>query len=319
MTGRYVLLSGGVGGAKLAEGLASLLPANELTVIGNVGDDFEHLGLHISPDLDTLLYTLCGEVNRSTGWGRREESWNFLSALEQLGGETWFRLGDRDLATHLLRSQALHQGASLTEATQQLCRQLGLGVELLPVSDAAVRTRVDTDAGELGFQDYFVRRRAEPKTRALHYVGAETATISPQVQAALADPGLQAIIIAPSNPWLSIAPMLALDSLVTALRASTAPIIAVSPIVAGQAIKGPTAKIMQELGLQVTALSVARHYRELLDGFILDQQDAALTEQVLELGMAVESCDTLMTTLAKKTAVADACLNFALRLRQRRA
>ena len=319
MTPRYVLLSGGVGGAKLAEGLASLLPANELTVIGNVGDDFEHLGLHISPDLDTLLYTLCGEVNRSTGWGRREESWNFLAALEQLGGETWFRLGDRDLATHLLRSQALQQGASLTEATQQLCRQMKLGVELLPVSDGAVRTRVETDSGELGFQDYFVRRRAAPRIRALRYVGAETATISPQVQAALADPGLQAIIIAPSNPWLSIAPMLALDGLVTALRASSAPVIAVSPIVAGQAIKGPTAKIMQELGLQVTALSIARHYRELLDGFILDQQDAVLTEQVSELGIAVESCDTLMTTLAKKRSVADACLNFSLRLRQQRA
>jgi len=305
-----VLLSGGVGGAKLAEGLANLL-GEALTVIANTGDDFEHLGLSICPDIDTLLYTLSDEVNRDTGWGRRDESWQFLTALEQLGGERWFRLGDRDLAVHVLRSQALAAGESLTAITRRFAGRLGIAAELLPVSNDPVRTFVQTTGGELAFQDYFVRRRAEPAVAGLEYRGAADAGITAEVQAALADPEVEAIVIAPSNPWLSIAPMLAIPSLLTALRAAAAPVIAVSPIVAGAAIKGPTAKIMRELGLKVSAGSVARHYRGLLHGFILDRQDSNLEGEIADDNLAVACFDTLMTTREKKIDLAGHCLAFA--------
>jgi len=305
-----VLLSGGVGGAKLAEGLANLL-GEALTVIANTGDDFEHLGLSICPDIDTLLYTLSDEVNRDTGWGRRDESWQFLTALEQLGGERWFRLGDRDLAVHVLRSQALAAGESLTAITRRFAGRLGIAAELLPVSNDPVRTFVQTTGGELAFQDYFVRRRAEPAVAGLEYRGAADAGITAEVQAALADPEVEAIVIAPSNPWLSIAPMLAIPSLLTALRAAAAPVIAVSPIVAGAAIKGPTAKIMRELGLKVSAGSVARHYRGLLHGFRLDRQDSNLEGEIADDNLAVACFDTLMTTREKKIDLAGHCLAFA--------
>jgi len=311
---RCVLLSGGVGGAKLAEGMAETLGSG-LTVVANTGDDFEHLGLNVCPDIDTLLYTLSDEVNRDTGWGRRDESWQFLSTLEQLGGDSWFRLGDRDLAIHVLRSEALADGQSLTTITQRFADRLGIDAELLPVSNEAVRTFISTPDGELAFQDYFVRHRAEPSLTGLEYRGADTAGITDEVRNALGDPALDAVIIAPSNPWLSIAPMLAIPELVTALRAAGAPVIAVSPIVAGVAIKGPTAKIMRELGLEVSAASVARHYRGLIDGFILDRQDEELGTGIADSGPAVSSFDTLMTTREKKVDLARHCLAFARSLR----
>lgn len=310
-TERYVLLSGGVGGAKFALGLARCLEPGQLTIIANTGDDFVHLGLAISPDLDTLMYTLAGVVNPETGWGRRDETWSFMSALEELGGETWFRLGDRDLATHVERTRRLAAGATLTAVTGELCSRLGVEVTLLPMSDAPVRTIVDTDAGELSFQDYFVRRRAEPRVRGLRYEGAAAAPPAARLAAVLTDPGLAGIFIAPSNPWLSIDPVLAVPSIAAAVRSATAPVIGISPIVAGRALKGPTAKIMAELGLHVSAGTVAEHYRGFLDGFILDGTDADSAAAIAGTGIATGTTTTIMNSLDDRIALARYALDFA--------
>lgn len=308
---RYVVLSGGVGGAKFVLGLSRVLRPEQLTVIANTGDDFTHLGLAISPDLDTLMYTLAASVNEATGWGCRDETWSCMAALEVLGGETWFRLGDRDLATHLERTRLLASGQTLTQVTRHLCAQLGVSVSVLPMSDAPIRTLIDSDAGPLAFQDYFVRRRAEPRVTALRYEGATRAPPTAALASLLTDPDLAAIFIAPSNPWLSIDPILAIPSLAAALRSSAAPVIAVSPIVGGQALKGPTAKIMQELGVPVTAGAVAHHYRDLLDGYILDDADRAEADPLIADGLAVGATHTVMTTLEDRVRLAEFALGFA--------
>ena len=317
MSAHCVLLSGGVGGAKLALGMSRVVPGDELAVLVTTGDDFRHRRLAISPDLDTELSTLADAVTPATGWGRRDETWRCMDELERLGGDTWFRLGDRDLATHALRTQALADGANLSAVTARLCAGFGVAAQLLPVTDEPLATLVHTAEGVLPFQAYFVRCRAEPRVTGLEYAGAAAARPAPGVLAALADPALQAVIIAPSNPWLSIDPMRAVPGLESALRASGAPVIAVSPIVGGRALKGPTAKIMAELGLEVSALAVARHYRGLVDGFILDTADAKLAPAVEALGPRVLTCNTIMTTLADKTELARAALNFAAALRKR--
>jgi LPPG:FO 2-phospho-L-lactate transferase len=308
---RYVLLSGGVGGAKFALGLARVLRPEQLTIIANTGDDFSHLGLAISPDLDTLMYTLAGVVNEETGWGCRDETWSCMTALEALGAETWFRLGDRDLATHLERTRLLAGGRTLTEVTRHLCTRLGVAVNLLPMSDAPVRTVIESDGGTLDFQDYFVRRRAEPRVTAIRYDGATKAPPVAALASLLTEPDLAAIFIAPSNPWLSIDPILAIPSLAAALRSSTAPVIAISPIVGGRALKGPTAKIMGELGVPVTAGAIARHYRDLLDGFILDDADRAEAEGLVADGLAVGATHTVMATLEDRVRLAQFALGFA--------
>lgn len=315
---RYVLLAGGVGGAKLALGLARTLQPGQLTIIANTGDDFSHLGLGISPDLDTLMYTLAGVVNETTGWGLRDETWSCMAGLEALGAETWFRLGDRDLATHLERTRLLAAGHSLTEVTQQLCSRLGVSTRLLPMSDLPVRTVLDCDTAAgpatLSFQDYFVRQRAEPRVRAIHYQGASQTPPAATLAAALTDPDLAAIFIAPSNPWLSIEPILAIPSIRAAVRSSHAPVVAVSPIVAGQALKGPTAKIMSELGLRPSAQAVAHHYRDLLGGFILDQADAGEAAAIIDEGIAVAATQTVMHTLDDRLKLAAFALGFAATL-----
>ena len=308
---RCVLLSGGIGGAKLALGLAGVMQPANLTIVVNTGDDFEHLGLSISPDLDTLMYTLAGIVNPDTGWGRRDESWEFMQALGELGGDTWFRLGDRDLATHFERSRRLRAGQSLTMITRELCALHRVIPRLLPMSDGKVRTRLLTDQGELAFQDYFVRRRAEPVVREIRYDGAAQAAAPAEILAALRDPQLGAVIIAPSNPWLSIGPIVAVPALRVALRQAAAPVVAVSPIVGGRAIKGPTAKLMVELGLPVSAAAVARHYGELLDGFIVDQQDVSLTAEIRRAGPAVAATQTVMASMQDKASLARFTLDFA--------
>ncbi len=308
---RYVLLSGGGGGAKFALGLSRVLRPEQLTIIANTGDDFRHLGLAISPDLDTLMYTLAGIVNETTGWGCRDESWNCLAGLDTLGGETWFRLGDRDLATHLMRTRLLADGLSLTAVTQHLCARLGVTVNLLPMSDAPIRTLVDTAAGTLEFQDYFVRHRAEPRVTAVRYAGAVQAPPAAALASLLTEPDLAAIFIAPSNPWLSIDPILAIPSLTAALRSSTAPVIAISPIVGGRALKGPTAKLMTELGLPVTADAIARHYHNLLDGYILDTIDSRAADVLLEDGLAVAATQTVMNSLPDRVQLAEFALGFA--------
>ena len=313
---RYVLLAGGVGGAKLALGLARTLEPGQLTIIANTGDDFSHLGLSISPDLDTLMYTLAGVVNETTGWGLRDESWSCMAGLETLGAETWFRLGDRDLATHLERTRLLAAGRTLTDVTQHLCARLGVTTPILPMSDMPVRTLIDCEAGPttLSFQDYFVRQRAEPRVTAIHYQGASTVPPAATLAATLTDPDLAAIFIAPSNPWLSIDPILAIPSIRAAVRSSHAPVVAVSPIIGGQALKGPTAKIMAELGLRPSAQAVAHHYRDLLGGFILDQSDAGEAAAIIDTGIAVAATQAVMHTLDDRRNLAAFALGFAATL-----
>lgn len=308
---RILALSGGVGGAKLVAGLASVLPATALTVAVNVGDDFEHLGLTICPDFDTLLYTLSGVVHPQQGWGRADESWQLQDELRHLGGPTWFQLGDRDLALHLLRRDLLSRGQTLSEVSEELARRLGLAIRVLPVSDDAVRTIVDTDEGALPFQDYFVRRRAEPRVRALRYEGAAQARLAPGVRAALEDPLLDGVVLCPSNPYLSIAPMLAVPELRERLRALTVPVIAVSPIVGGRAIKGPTAKIMQELQVVPSAAVIADLYADFVDRVLVDVQDGSLVHGDARFVLA----GTVMTTAADRADLAQVCIDLVRRLR----
>lgn len=309
MSGISVLvLCGGVGGAKLLRGLYSLLPSGSLAVIVNTGDDFEHLGLHISPDIDTALYTLGGLAHPEQGWGRRDETWSFMAALEALGGETWFRLGDKDLALHVERTRRVGDGESLSVVTADFARRFGIEAGIIPMSDDPVATRVDTDEGELAFQDYFVRRRCAPRVRGLRYEGAERARLSEDARAAFASPDLEAIVIAPSNPWLSIDPLLAIPELRRAIENAKCPRIAVTPIIAGEAVKGPTAKIMTELGIPISPVSVAEHYRGLSSAFVLDRQDAVLADQ---LRIPTQVTDTLMPTLEASERVARAVLTFA--------
>lgn len=306
MTGRVVALCGGVGGAKLALGLSRVLPADDLTIVANTGDDFVHLGLHVSPDVDTVLYTLSGLADPVQGWGRQAETWHFMAALEAIGGETWFRLGDADLALHVERTWRLAAGESLSAIVDRVRRRFGIGCHVVPMSDNAVFTRVETDEGWLDFQHYFVKRRCEPKVTALRYDGALDAHVAPAALAALLDPGLEAIVICPSNPMLSIEPMLAVPGLRAAVDACAAPVIAVSPIIGGRAVKGPTAKMMRELGFEASASAVAGRYAGLVDAFVVDEADA---DAVLPSGMQRIVARTLMTSVEDKERVARAVLS----------
>ena len=301
-------LAGGVGGAKLADGLARVLPPGELVVAVNTGDDFEHLGLHVSPDLDTVMYTLAGLANPATGWGLAGETWSFMEALERLGGETWFRLGDRDLATHVERTRRLAAGETLTQATRALCGALGVAPRVVPMTDAAVRTVLDTDRGELEFQHYFVRERCEPVVKRIDYRGAADARIGEGFAAALHDPALRGIVLCPSNPWLSIAPILAIPGVREAVQRCPR-VVAMSPIIAGQAVKGPAAKLMRELGFPATALEIARHYRGLVRTLVVDRADEGLVPGIEALGMRAVACDTLMRDTVDRERLARACLD----------
>jgi len=309
-----VALSGGVGGAKLALGLSHVVPPENLTIVANVGDDFEHLGLRICPDIDTLMYTLSGLADQERGWGLAGETWRCMEALGRLGGETWFNLGDADLATHLERSRRLHRGECLTEVTGALCRSLNVGPSILPATDDRLRTIVQTDRGPLGFQHYFVRERCVPEVTGFTFEGAETARLSAEVSKAMTDPRLAAVVICPSNPFISIDPILAVPGMRDALRAVSAPVIAVAPVVAGEAIKGPTAKMMQELGLPVDASTPALRYRDLLAGYVVDDADADLAPAIEGEGVAVLSTGTVMRSLEDRVRLARAVMDFALNL-----
>lgn len=306
---RVVALAGGVGGAKLAHGLAQVLPAAALTVIVNTGDDFEHLGLPISPDLDTVMYTLAGLANPATGWGLAGETWNFLAALERLGSPTWFRLGDHDLATHIERRRRLAAGETLTQATAALCAALGVGPRVLPMTDDRLRTMVLTDEGELEFQEYFVHRRCEPRVSGFHFAGEATARPTPAVLAALA--AADAVVLCPSNPFVSLGPILRLPGVRE--RLAGRPVVAVSPIVGGQALKGPAAKMLAELGQEVSAVAVARGYAGLISGFVLDAVDAALEREASRAasGVPVLVTDSIMRDDAGRARLARAVLAFA--------
>ena len=307
---RVVALCGGVGGAKLALGLSRVL-ANELTVIVNTGDDFEHLGLHVSPDLDTVLYTLAGLEDRDRGWGRSDETWNFMGALAQLGGEDWFRLGDRDLAIHVLRTQWLRSGQPLSGFVSAVAERLGILARIVPMSDDPVRTAVETGEGWLPFQRYFVERRCEPAVSKVSFEGATEARASEEAVSALQCPGLEAIVICPSNPYLSIDPILAVPGIRSALTDSTAPVVAVSPIIGGQAVKGPTTKIMGELGFETTSAAIAEHYWGLIDGLMVDVSDVA---DASRLEVVVGAAPTLMRDLADRERLARSALDFARRV-----
>jgi LPPG:FO 2-phospho-L-lactate transferase len=306
-----VALSGGIGGAKLALGLYRELPPERLMVVGNTGDDFEHLGLAISPDLDTVLYTLAGIANPATGWGRAGETWSFMGALAELGGETWFRLGDADLATHVERTRRLAAGETLSAIAEDFCRRLGVRARLVPMCDQPVRTMVRTEGGVLPFQRYFVEQRCAPAVSGFAFAGADAARPPAALLDALANENLEAVVICPSNPFISIDPILTVPGLRAALAASPAPVVAVSPIIGGRALKGPTAKMMAELGLAITSRTVADHYAGLLDGFVLDRADEGEAEAI---GLPCLATRTLMESEDDKRRLAAEVLAFARRL-----
>lgn len=302
-----VVLTGGVGGAKLVLGLIHAVDPSSVTAIVNTGDDFRHLGLRISPDIDTLLYTLSGKANAAQGWGREGESWAFLSALKELGGEDWFQLGDMDVALHVLRTAMLAKGESLTAITAHIARAWGIGATILPMSNDPVATMIESDEGLLEFQRYFVEKRCVPAVRGVRFDGAATAQPAPGVAEAIL--AADAVLIAPSNPWLSVDPLLAIQGICDALTQTSAPVVAVSPLIGGQAVKGPTAKLMGELGLAVNNDSIASHYGDLLDGFQIDSGDACNVP-----GLTIDHTATLMNTLDDKVRVAKAALTLAARL-----
>ncbi len=303
-TQNIVCLAGGVGGAKLADGLARILPAANYTIIGNTGDDFVHLGLTVCPDLDTVMYTLSELASKERGWGLEGETWGTMARVKELGGPDWFNLGDLDLATHLTRSHMLANGATLTEVTDHLCKAVGIQARLLPMSDAHVPTLVDTDKGVLGFQEWFVRERWQPRVQRV--VLPNYAQATPQVVEALRDADI--ILFAPSNPFVSIDPILNCSPIRPILADTCAPIIAVSPIIAGDAVKGPSAKMMREWNLEVSAQAVAEFYGDILSGFVYDERD----KQPPDLPtMSLLSADTLMKTADDRIRVAQVVLQFA--------
>jgi LPPG:FO 2-phospho-L-lactate transferase len=303
---KIVALAGGVGGAKLADGLAHSLPPDDLTIVVNTGDDFEHLGLRICPDLDTVCYTLAGLANPDTGWGRIDETWHALQSLAELGGPDWFRLGDRDLGTHLERTRRLRQGQSLSQITKDFCHTWGLNLTILPATDDLVPTWVYTEDGEMSFQEYFVHQQCNPRVTGFRFENAERARPAPGVLEALHSSEL--VVVCPSNPWVSIDPILALPGIRLALAAR--PLVAVSPIIGGKTVKGPAAKMYSELGIQPSASAVANHYTPLLAGFVIDQLDAEQAEAIKSRIPHVLVTDTLMKSSRDRQQLAEVVLKF---------
>jgi LPPG:FO 2-phospho-L-lactate transferase len=308
VSGRYTVLTGGVGGAKLVDGLYRLLPSNSLTAIVNTGDDFRHFGLPISPDIDTLLYTLSGKSNQALGWGRGGETWSFMEAVRSLGGEDWFNLGDGDLALHIMRSVALGVGETLSAVTARFASAWELALAVLPMTDDSVATWVETDEGQLPFQRYFVERQCQPKIKSVSFDGAATARPAPGVLEAIASAA--AVFVAPSNPWLSVDPILAVPGIREALIACAGPVIAASPLVDGKAVKGPTAKLMGELGLAISNTTIGDHYADFLNGLIVYGDDPAPDY------IALTRTDTMMLTATDRERVARVALDFATALRK---
>jgi len=304
-------LAGGVGGAKLANGLASILLPDDLVVIVNTGDDFSHLGLRISPDIDTVMYTLAGRSNPEAGWGLAGDTWHFMDALERLNGENWFRLGDRDLATHVERTRRLEAGQTLSEVTVELCKSFGVAHQIAPMTDHTVQTILNTNEGTLSFQHYFVRRRCEPTVLTIDFIGDRQATPSPALLSALSSAELHAIIICPSNPYLSIHPILSLAHVRDALLYRSVPVVAVSPIIGGTAVKGPAAKLMRDFGRTPSVVEIARIYAGLIDGLVIDKRDAHLRSEIEALGIRVCVTKALMKTVADQAFLARVTSDFA--------
>jgi LPPG:FO 2-phospho-L-lactate transferase len=308
-------LCGGVGGAKLALGLHHTLRPGDLNLIVNTGDDFRHYGLLVCPDLDTVLYTLSGRVDPNQGWGRAEESLCVQAELAAFGENAWFKLGDRDIALHLLRRQMMDGGATLTDIMANLSGRLGIETRLIPMSDAPAPTIVETTIGKLAFQEYFVRHRAQPEVRSLYYSGTEVEAASAALEA-LNDLDNAAIVVCPSNPLLSIEPILAVAAIRQTLLDRHVPCIAVAPLVAGQALKGPTAKIMEEIGEEPSALSVAKRYQGLIDVLVIDDSDAGLAPEIERLGIKAPCASIVMSSLEDKRALAQRVLELAAELKR---
>ena len=307
MAVKVVALAGGVGGAKLADGLAAILSPEDLTVVVNTGDDFEHLGLAVWPDLDTVIYTLAGLANPKTGWGREEETWNFLASLADLGGPTWFHLGDRDLAVHVLRTEWLRSGRRPVDVVRGLCKQLGVRHRILPMSEDRVRTVVATDEGELPFQEYFVARGCRPVVHGFQFDGASSASPAPGVLAAI--DAADVVVLCPSNPWVSLDPILAVPGIRSA--AAERPVMSVSPIIAGKAVRGPADKIFREMGIEPSPLAVAEHFGSLLAGMVIDRADAGLRAPIEARGLRVRVVPTLMRSARDRKSLAEATLSLA--------
>ncbi len=314
-TGGGLLLSGGVGGARLAAGLAAIGPPERLTVVVNTADDFEPYGLRVSPDLDTVLYTLAGVVNEQTGWGVAGDTSAVMGALRDLGDDAWFHLSDRDVATHLVRTGWMTAGARPTEAARRLAEALGVRTRVLPATDAPVRTVIQTARGDMAFQEWFVRARCEPPAIGLRYEGAETARPTPEVLSALHDAAW--IVVGPSNPYLSIGPMLALPGFVEALTVAEAPVVAVSPIIGGRAVKGPAGRMLTDMAGEASPTAIAQMYRLFLDGMVIDATDAEESDRIRAMGIEVHVCDTLMSGPPARARLAAEVVAFAERLASR--
>ena len=302
MTGPVVVLAGGVGAARILTGLAGVIDPNEITVIGNTGDDLELHGLSISPDLDTVTYTLAGVADPEQGWGIANDTFECLGFLGRYSGDTWFRLGDRDLATHIYRTALLNRGVPLSEVTAAVAERLGVASRILPMSDDTVRTWITTPTERVDFQTYFVRRRARDEVRKVEFEGTEDAKPAPGVVEAIES--ARAVIIAPSNPFISIGPILAVPGIREALRKTTAPVAAVAPVAAGRAFKGPTARMMAGLGHEVSAFAVAELYQDFLHSFVIDKQDTAQVERIADLGIKVVTSDIAMSSDERKKSLA---------------
>jgi LPPG:FO 2-phospho-L-lactate transferase len=305
---KIVALAGGVGGAKFAHGLAQILPHEDLTVIVNTGDDFDHYGLYICPDLDTVCYTLADLANPDTGWGRVHETWSVMENAERLGGPAWFRLGDQDLGTHLERTRRLREGQTLSQITKDFCKAWGNEPTILPMTDQPVRTIVETQEGDLAFQEYFVHRRCEPHVTGFHFEGVESAEPAPGAREAIGS--ADAIIICPSNPWVSIDPILRVLSPLLKDERLEVRCFAISPIIGGQTVKGPAAKMFRELGIEPSALAVARHYCDFLTGFVFDNFDKELEGEIRSLSMRTLVTNTLMQSHDDRKQLAMDVLDF---------
>ena len=307
----HLALSGGIGGAKLALGLEHIFNSPKLMIAGNTGDDFEHFGLNISPDLDTLLYTLSGKSDLERGWGLANETWSFMKAMKEIGGETWFQLGDRDLAIHVERTRRLKEGERLSLITSSFCRKFGVKSHIVPATDDSLKTLVKTPKGILSFQHYFVRDQCRPKILGLKYEGLENAQPCPALEEALESSLLETVVVCPSNPFLSIDPILAVKGVREKLKSSNARVLAVSPIVGGDAVKGPTANNLRDLGFSVSAYTIAKYYSDFIDGFMLDKGDENEISRIESLGIQVGLADTVMTDLQSKIKLAEDVLRFS--------
>ena len=304
------VLSGGVGGAKLVLGLSEVLNNDDFMTIVNTGDDFVHLGLKICPDIDTIIYTLAELVDQERGWGLKDESWNFLDKTKLLGGESWFNLGDKDLATHVHRTQRLAKGEDLTSITKNLASSFGVEAKIVPMTNDLVSTVVETREGDLAFQHYFVRDRCLPIVKRFRFEGIKSSVINPSIKEYGEENNKSAVLLAPSNPFVSIDPIIGVPGMTEELVKMKGPKIAISPIINSKAIKGPAAKMMQELGIPSTSIEVTNHYKGLIDAVVIDHADAALSEKIEDMGIKVFVTNTVMHSLKEKITLANECLNF---------